>query len=57
MQLPSVPRLVLLCGKKLSSFNDKEWFNLASETINQRGTGYSRKGVKVFALLENSVIK
>ena len=57
MQLPSVPRSVLLCRMKHSSFNDKEWFNLLSETINQRGTGYSRKGVKVFALLENSVIK
>ncbi len=57
MQLPSVPRLVLLCGKKHCSFNDNELYNLASETINQLDTGYSRKGVEVFALLENSVIK
>ncbi len=57
MQLPSVPRLVLLCGKKHCSFNDNELYNFASETINQRGTGYSRNGVKVFALPENSVIK
>ena len=57
MQLPSVPRLFLPAGKKLSSFNDNGLYNLASETSNQRGTGYSRKGVKVFALLENPVIK